>query len=146
MNRLEYLDMQEETGKQKAGGWDLRPNAQTRGLTLLLGAALLAAGLVQFIARLPEPVRPYRRAFVFEDVQVIVPTVVVRGPVNVNTATVDDLVRLSGIGDVLAARIIAYRKEHGPFTSLDDLDRVSGIGPATIDGFRDQAAVVPPDQ
>jgi len=138
--------MQEETRKQKASGRDLRPNAQTRGLTLLLGAALLAAGLVQFIACLPVSVRLGGTEFVFEDVQVIAPILVVRGPVNINTAAMDELVRLSGVGDVLAARIIAYRKEHGPFASLDDLNRVSGIGSATIDGFRDQACVAPPDQ
>ena len=138
--------MQAETGKQKANGHKLRSNVQTRGLTLLLGSALLAAGLAQFVARLPEPVRLGETEFAFEDVRVIVPILVVRGPVNINAAAIDELVRLSGIGDVLAARIIAYRKEHGPFASLDDLDRVSGIGSATIDGLRDQACVAPPDQ
>ena len=47
-----------------------------------------------------------------------------------NTATVDQLEALPGIGPVLAQRIIDYRTQHGPFRSVDDLTNVSGIGPS----------------
>src|SRR5436190_200468 len=47
--------------------------------------------------------------------------------VNVNTATVDQLVALPGIGPVLAQRIITYREQHGPFRSVRDLLNVPGI-------------------
>jgi len=50
--------------------------------------------------------------------------------VNVNTATVDQLVALPGIGPVLAQRIISYREQHGPFRSVHDLTNVPGIGDA----------------
>ncbi len=57
--------------------------------------------------------------------------------VHVNSASVDDLATLPGIGPSLAAAIVAYRDEHGPFATLDDLDAVPGIGPAKLDAIRD---------
>ncbi len=65
-------------------------------------------------------------------------------PVDVNTAGGEELQTLRGIGPVLAERIIAYREEHGPFGSLEELLEVKGIGPATLDGLRDYAAALPP--
>ena len=59
-------------------------------------------------------------------------------PVNVNTATAEELDVLPGIGPALAGRIIAYREEHGPFTAVEQLLEVSGIGEAVLDGLRDQ--------
>jgi comEA protein len=50
------------------------------------------------------------------------------GPVNLNTATQQVLEELPGVGPVLAERIIAWRDEHGGFTSVDELAEVSGIG------------------
>ena len=58
------------------------------------------------------------------------------GLVNVNTATETELESLPGVGPVLAEAIIAYRTEHGPFPTVDALDDVSGIGPATLDQLR----------
>ena len=61
--------------------------------------------------------------------------------VNVNTASAEELETLPGIGEVLAAAIIAYREEHGPFTSVDQLEDVSGIGPVTLEEIRDLVTV-----
>ncbi len=61
--------------------------------------------------------------------------------VNVNTATEPELETLTGVGPVLAAAIIAYREQHGPFTSVDQLQDVSGIGPATLEELRTQVTV-----
>jgi competence protein ComEA len=52
------------------------------------------------------------------------------GVLDLNTATVADLDALPGIGPVLAQRIVDHRTAHGPFASVDQLDDVSGIGPA----------------
>jgi competence protein ComEA len=52
------------------------------------------------------------------------------GPVDLNTATLADLDALPGIGPVLAQRILDHRTAHGPFGSVEELDDVSGIGPA----------------
>lgn len=56
--------------------------------------------------------------------------------VYVNTATLDELDTLPGIGPKIALRIVAYREALGPFKSLDDLDNVSGIGPVTLAKLR----------
>lgn len=59
------------------------------------------------------------------------------GPLtNINTADEDALIALPGIGPALARRIIAYREEHGPFASVDQLEAIQGIGPRNIDEFR----------
>ena len=52
------------------------------------------------------------------------------GLLDLNAATVADLDALPGIGPVLAQRIVDHRTAQGPFTSVDQLDDVSGIGPA----------------
>ena len=49
-------------------------------------------------------------------------------PVNINTATPEELQALTGVGPVLAERIVDYRTEHGPFGAVEDLMEVSGIG------------------
>ena len=63
------------------------------------------------------------------------------GLININTATATELEALSGIGEVLAATIVEYRTTNGPFTAVDDLLDVSGIGPATLEEIRDQITV-----
>jgi competence protein ComEA len=61
--------------------------------------------------------------------------------VNVNTASATELETLSGIGEVIAAAIVDYRTQNGPFTSVDQLEDVSGIGPATMEEIRDSVTV-----
>ncbi len=61
--------------------------------------------------------------------------------VDVNTATAAELTGLPGVGPVIAARIVAYRDSAGPFARVDDLVRVRGIGPATLERIRPRARV-----
>lgn len=56
--------------------------------------------------------------------------------VNINTANVDGLSTLNGIGQSKAAAIITYRKEHGDFKNLDELSKVKGIGKTTTDKLK----------
>ena len=65
--------------------------------------------------------------------------------VDINTATLDELQTLSGIGPVIAQRIIDYRTENGAFTSIEDLLNVKGIGEATLNKFRDRVSVSAPE-
>lgn len=57
-------------------------------------------------------------------------------PVNINTATAEELQTLDGIGAVLAQRIVDYRAAHGPFASLDALQEVEGVGSAKLNKIR----------
>lgn len=63
------------------------------------------------------------------------------GPISLSSATVEQLDGLDGIGPALAKRIIDWRTAHGGFSSLSDLDKVSGIGPSKLESLRSQ--VVP---
>lgn len=59
------------------------------------------------------------------------------GKLNINTATVQELSILSGIGNTLAERIIQYREDNGPYKSVYDLLNVKGIGEAKLSGIID---------
>jgi competence protein ComEA len=61
--------------------------------------------------------------------------------INLNTATLDQLETLPGIGEVLGQRVIDYREQHGPFHSVDDLLNVSGIGPSHLADIKDSVTV-----
>lgn len=56
--------------------------------------------------------------------------------VDINTATQSELESLPGIGPSKARAILEYRQQHGPFQSVDELVKVKGIGPATVERLR----------
>jgi competence protein ComEA len=56
--------------------------------------------------------------------------------VNINTATAEQIQTFPGFGPSKAAAVLEYRVRNGPFASCDELDNVSGIGPATLSGMR----------
>jgi competence protein ComEA len=62
-------------------------------------------------------------------------------PVNLNTATPEQLDQLDGVGPATAQKIIAYRQQHGGFRSVGELDRVPGIGPARMSALKDRVTV-----
>ena len=63
------------------------------------------------------------------------------GKVNINTASVEELTSLKGIGQTRAESIVAYRQEHGAFAAVEDLKAVSGIGDATYQKIADAITV-----
>ena len=64
------------------------------------------------------------------------PQSIVAGLLDINTATVDELIELPGIGEVRAQAIVDYRNQNGPFTSVDGLLAVEGISESVVDELR----------
>ena len=62
-------------------------------------------------------------------------------PVNINTASKKELDALPGIGETLAQRIIDYRSANGPFSTVDELTKVKGIGAKTLEKLKPYATV-----
>ena len=62
-------------------------------------------------------------------------------PVDLNSASLEQLDALPGVGPATAQAIVGYRTKHGPFQSVDDLTEVPGIGPAKLDALRDLVRV-----
>jgi competence protein ComEA len=63
------------------------------------------------------------------------------GRVDLNTATLEQLQTLPGIGPVLGQRILDWRAQNGRFSTVDELGEVSGIGPRVLEGLRPLATV-----
>ena len=95
-------------------------------------AALAAVNLAAPVADGQQIVVPSRR----EAAQALAGSPAARR-VHLNSATLEQLDELPGIGPVTAQSILDYRTEHGAFGSVDELDAVSGIGPATLAELRD---------
>ena len=66
-------------------------------------------------------------------------------PVDINTADAGELASaITGVGEKKAAVIVQYREAHGPFTSVDELAMVKGIGAGTVEKNRHNLTVAPP--
>jgi competence protein ComEA len=60
------------------------------------------------------------------------------GPIGLNTATAEQLDQLDGVGPATAEKILEWRKQHGGFSSVDDLKQISGIGPKRFEALKDK--------
>lgn len=63
--------------------------------------------------------------------------------ININSAGTEDLMTLPGVGEAMAASIVAYRTEHGPFTTIEEIMDVPGIGQGRYEGFKAMITVGP---
>lgn len=73
------------------------------------------------------------------------PPLVAKFQVDVNKADWPELIQLPGVGPTLAQRLIAERVEHGAFRDVDDLRRVGGIGPRTLERMKPYLLPIPKD-
>jgi len=71
----------------------------------------------------------------------IIKKVIPRGPININRASAKEFDGLAGIGPVIAKRIVEYRQVNGPFMTIEDLQKVSGIGSAKFEEFKSEVSV-----
>lgn len=111
---------------------------QERGLILLIAVGIIASGLALFLPSIGQSQRIEVVPVEVSELRVLEP-IFLSAPrrINLNKAGIEELKELPGIGDVLAQRIINYRKEHGEFTCLDELSDVSGIGDSLIQKIAD---------
>ena len=99
-------------------------------LVLTAGALALSMWTALHRTSSPEEARALQGAASWPDMRV-----------NINSAGVAELALLPGVGERLAQRIVADREEHGPFASLNELERVPGMGAATIERLGPYAVV-----
>ncbi len=133
MLRIMDATRSEDLNSDDLSGGDPIPPLATRrvqvGLAVTLIAATCVAGASSFLSarRLP-PVVPSRATLTGKEMPRPLGL-----RIDINRAPRRELSLLPGVGPVLAARIVADRESGGNFASLDDLARVPGIGPKTID-------------
>ncbi|MBA4493082.1 helix-hairpin-helix domain-containing protein [Paenactinomyces guangxiensis] len=126
---------------QKAGGAN-----QSADLNQVNLAQPLADGMVIYVPKKGETVPDiYRTAKASptagQDIDSFDKSKNPSAKINVNTATVQELQQLNGVGPSKAEAIVRYREEHGKFQSVDNLTDVPGIGEKTLAKFRDQITV-----
>lgn len=68
----------------------------------------------------------------------------ISGPVNINTASAEELAKLPGIGPKIAEEIVSYRKNHGPFKTTRDITNVKGVGDKKYEAIKDKITVGTP--
>ena len=122
------------------GVYHLRPGSRVQDAVKAAGG--LAADANSDAVNLAAPVTDGQRVYVPHLGEVAPPVgepgspTSAPGPVNINTATAEQLDRLPGVGPATSAAIIAHRTRYGPFTSVDGLADVRGIGPAKVAALR----------
>jgi len=68
-------------------------------------------------------------------------------PLDINSADASTLAQgITGVGEAKAMAIVEYREAHGPFTSVDELSNIKGIGMKTIDKNRDKLTAIIPEK
>ncbi|WP_303901110.1 ComEA family DNA-binding protein [Thiohalomonas denitrificans] len=81
-------------------------------------------------------------SFIIAAISIFFSAAVSAQPVNINTAGPGVLAEaIDGVGQVRAEAIVAYREQHGPFKSVEDLQEIKGIGPVLLENNRDNLVV-----
>ena len=116
----------------------MKKRLQFRGavITAFLLFIVLAGTIVAAIRSVPQP-SPVEVVQARYSTTATEPLII-----NINTADKEDLIRLPGVGEVIAGRIVDYRKEHGEFKAVEDLLNVKGIGEKTLEGLKPYITIV----
>lgn len=111
-------------------------------LVTVLFAGLTAGSLVsRYYGQATVTLSAYDRAYSSAPTEASVSQVVSSGKLNINTASVKDLMLLPGIGEAYAQRIVDYRTKNGPYFRIEDLLNVSGIGQKRLEAIADLITV-----
>jgi competence protein ComEA len=113
---------------QAAGG--LLPDAYTQTLNL---AAVVPDGARVFVPSQPTPAAPDQNDSTAPSRSI---SIDIGGSININMANQEELESLPGIGPALAERIIAYREANGPFSTIEEIQEVDGIGPKKFEDIK----------
>ncbi|MBR2481878.1 MAG: helix-hairpin-helix domain-containing protein [Oscillospiraceae bacterium] len=113
-------------------------------VALTLVFALAMTGAYIYSTRMDESDEYTIRAG--ELAQGTAPIETVQWQVNINTATVEELTHLPGVGEVLAERIVAYREAHGAFRTAEELLEVDGIGESKFADMKDRIVLKEAEQ
>jgi competence protein ComEA len=128
---------------QAAGG--LRPDADTRAVNLagfLQDGQQITIPVIGAEATQPAMAQPPSNSR-SSSIESELDTPTAQFPININTASQEDLESLPEIGPKTAAKIIEYRTMNGAFTSIEDIQKVNGIGPKTYEAIKDLITVNP---
>jgi competence protein ComEA len=151
---LEFVDSAEPTSSQPGqhdpaevhvGGWVLSPGVVSVGEGSIVADAIAAAGgfkpgAVTDAINLAAPVASGDQVIVpgpGDVPNVGSPETARAGPLSINTASVEQLQELPGVGPVLAERIVEHRESNGRFDTVEDLLDVPGIGEAKLAALSD---------
>ena len=136
-----YSSLREQGAQPRGRRWGLLPNADPVKVTL---AAPLADGVHVHVPLagedggkndIPVPAAPQDSGFLRQPA--VTSSSGTGGAVRVNTATLEELQRLPGVGPAIARAILEYRTQKGRFSTLQDLLKVKGIGPKKLESLRD---------
>ncbi len=120
---------------------------------LAFTAAVMLLSLIVYIVSesplIPSTTRPASNVIILhnssapfaENASTVSSLVAAGQKVNINTATAEQLMQVDGIGETLAARIIAYRKVYGDFTDIAQLKEIKGIGEKKYREIKEQLTV-----